>query len=120
MSTAGTQITLLDLNEVDFAKGDGLLPAVVQHAGSGTVLMLGYMNREALLATLTRRRVVFFSRSKDRLWEKGETSGHRLNVEAIRTDCDAAVSSAVIPPLDCITKSFAVADLERRARRLSR
>ena len=88
MNTAGTQITLLDFNAVDFAKGDGLLPAVVQHAGSGTVLMLGYMNREALLATLTRRRVVFFSRSKVRLWEKGETSGHYLELVHVQADCD--------------------------------
>ncbi len=88
MNTAGTRITLLDLNEVDFAKEDGLLPAVVQHAESGAVLMLGYMNREALVATLTRRRVVFFSRSKRRLWEKGETSGHFLELAQVKADCD--------------------------------
>jgi phosphoribosyl-ATP pyrophosphohydrolase/phosphoribosyl-AMP cyclohydrolase len=88
VTAAGTRITLLDLNEVDFAKGDGLLPAVVQHAGSGTVLMVGYMNREALVATLTRRRVVFFSRSKERLWEKGETSGHFLELVELQADCD--------------------------------
>jgi phosphoribosyl-ATP pyrophosphohydrolase/phosphoribosyl-AMP cyclohydrolase len=88
VTAAGTRITLLDLNSVDFAKGDGLLPAVVQHAGSGTVLMVGYMNREALVATLTRRRVVFFSRSKERLWEKGETSGHFLELVEVQADCD--------------------------------
>jgi phosphoribosyl-ATP pyrophosphohydrolase/phosphoribosyl-AMP cyclohydrolase len=88
MSATGTPITLLDLNEVDFAKGGGLLPAVVQHAGSGTVLMVGFMNREALVATLTSRRVVFFSRSKGRLWEKGETSGHFLELQHIQSDCD--------------------------------
>ena len=66
MNTAGTQITLLDLHEVNFDTGNGLLPAVVQHAASATVLMVGHMNREALFATLTRRRVVFFSRSKGR------------------------------------------------------
>src|SRR5690606_30030362 len=69
----------MKLEQVDslaWDKGDGLLPAVVQDARSGTVLMLGYMNREALRATLSEGRVTFFSRSKDRLWTKGETSGH--------------------------------------------
>ena len=60
---------------LDWAKGDSLLPAVVQHAVSGTVLMLGYMDREALEATLRDRRVTFYSRSRGRLWTKGETSG---------------------------------------------
>jgi len=88
MNTAGTQITLLDLHEVNFDTGNGLLPAVVQHAASATVLMVGHMNREALFATLTRRRVVFFSRSKGRLWEKGETSGHYLELVQVQADCD--------------------------------
>lgn len=74
---------------LDFAKSGGLLPAIVQHAGSGAVLMLGYMNAEALDATLQRKRVVFYSRSKQRLWEKGETSGHTLDVVDIAGDCDA-------------------------------
>ena len=77
-----------DVDTLDFAKGDGLLPAIVQHAGTGTVLMLGYMNREALVATLAQRRVIFFSRSKGRLWAKGETSGNALEVEQLHTDCD--------------------------------
>jgi phosphoribosyl-ATP pyrophosphohydrolase/phosphoribosyl-AMP cyclohydrolase len=81
-------IGLRQLDRLDFSKGNGLLPAVIQHAGIGTVLMLGYMNREALEATLTRGRVVFFSRSKGRLWEKGETSGHSLEVAEIHADCD--------------------------------
>jgi phosphoribosyl-ATP pyrophosphohydrolase/phosphoribosyl-AMP cyclohydrolase len=76
------------LDQLDFAKGDGLMPAVIQHAGTAAVLMIGYMNREALEATLTRGRVVFFSRSKGRLWEKGETSGHALEVAEIHADCD--------------------------------
>jgi len=78
-----------DLSRLDFAKDAGLLPAIIQHADTGAVLMLGYMNREALAATQARGRVVFFSRSRQVLWEKGETSGHTLHVEAIRTDCDA-------------------------------
>src|SRR3989442_13140170 len=92
MSGAGdegaAQVGLADLARLDFAKGDGLLPAIVQHAVTGAVLMLGYMNREALRETLMRRRVVFFSRSKQRLWEKGETSGHSLELGQIRADCD--------------------------------
>jgi phosphoribosyl-ATP pyrophosphohydrolase/phosphoribosyl-AMP cyclohydrolase len=77
-----------DIESLDFAKGNGLLPVVIQHAGTGAVLMLGYMNHDALHETFTRRHVVFFSRSKQRLWEKGETSGHFLELEAVRTDCD--------------------------------
>ncbi|MCS6948720.1 MAG: bifunctional phosphoribosyl-AMP cyclohydrolase/phosphoribosyl-ATP diphosphatase HisIE [Steroidobacteraceae bacterium] len=73
---------------VDFGKGDGLLPAIVQQRGTGEILMLGFMNRDALRATLERGRAVFFSRSRQRLWEKGETSGHRLNVVAVFADCD--------------------------------
>jgi len=84
----GDQINLTNLNTLDFGKSGGLLPAVVQHAGRDAVLMLGYMNREALIATLARRRVVFFSRTRGRLWEKGETSGHSLELENIRADCD--------------------------------
>jgi len=78
----------LDVSTVDFAKGDGLVPAIVQDADTGAVLMLGYMNREALEETLARKRAVFFSRSKQRLWEKGETTGHTLDVLDVITDCD--------------------------------
>jgi phosphoribosyl-AMP cyclohydrolase / phosphoribosyl-ATP pyrophosphohydrolase len=78
-----------DLSRADFAKGGGLLPAIVQHADTAAVLMLGYMNPEALAATLERRRVVFYSRSRARLWEKGETSGHTLDLADVRIDCDA-------------------------------
>jgi phosphoribosyl-AMP cyclohydrolase / phosphoribosyl-ATP pyrophosphohydrolase len=82
------KLTLSNLQTLDFAKSNGLLPAVVQHAESGVVLMLGYMNREALERTLTRQRAVFFSRSKGRLWEKGETSGHTLEIKEVLADCD--------------------------------
>lgn len=81
-------VNFTNLNELDFEKDGGLMPAVVQHAGNDKVLMVGYMNRVALVTTLAHRRVVFFSRSKGRLWEKGETSGHSLEVEEIRMDCD--------------------------------
>jgi phosphoribosyl-ATP pyrophosphohydrolase/phosphoribosyl-AMP cyclohydrolase len=78
-----------DIERIDWNKGDGLVPAIVQHASSGSVLMLGYMDRAALSATLERGRVVFFSRSKRRLWEKGETSGNFLQLVDVRADCDA-------------------------------
>jgi len=74
--------------ELDWDKGGGLLPAIVQDAGSGAVLMLGYMNREALAATQASGRVTFWSRSKRRLWTKGETSGHFLELKRIAVDCD--------------------------------
>jgi phosphoribosyl-AMP cyclohydrolase / phosphoribosyl-ATP pyrophosphohydrolase len=81
-------LQLGDLDRLDFAKGDGLMPAVVQHADTGAVLMLAYMNRDALRATLERGRAVFWSRTKQRLWEKGESSGHCLDVVAAHADCD--------------------------------
>ncbi|MBS0366648.1 MAG: bifunctional phosphoribosyl-AMP cyclohydrolase/phosphoribosyl-ATP diphosphatase HisIE [Proteobacteria bacterium] len=81
-------IALDDLESLDFAKGGGLLPVVVQDADSREVLMLGYMNDLALRETLKRGRVVFHSRSRQMLWEKGETSGHGLELVAVRTDCD--------------------------------
>lgn len=74
--------------QLNFAKGDGLLPAIVQHADSGKVLMLGYMNPQALTATEKSGNVTFYSRSKQRLWTKGESSGHLLQVISISTDCD--------------------------------
>jgi phosphoribosyl-AMP cyclohydrolase / phosphoribosyl-ATP pyrophosphohydrolase len=77
-----------DIASVDFGKGEGLVPAIVQDAGTGAVLMLGYMNREALEQTISRGRAVFFSRSKQRLWEKGETTGHSLDVVDVALDCD--------------------------------
>ena len=73
---------------LDWAKSDGLLPAIVQHADDGRVLMLGYMTRDALAATLATRRVTFHSRSRGRLWMKGETSGNVLALVAIEADCD--------------------------------
>jgi phosphoribosyl-ATP pyrophosphohydrolase/phosphoribosyl-AMP cyclohydrolase len=97
--TAGDALQLADIDTLDFAKSDGLLPAVVQHADTGAVLMVGYMNREALRETLARRHVIFFSRSKQRLWEKGETSGHFLELDQIRTDCDRDALLVTARPL---------------------
>jgi phosphoribosyl-ATP pyrophosphohydrolase/phosphoribosyl-AMP cyclohydrolase len=76
------------LQNLDWDKANGLLPAIVQDAGSGAVLMLGYMNRDALAASQASGRVTFWSRSKGRLWTKGETSGHFLELKQIAADCD--------------------------------
>jgi phosphoribosyl-ATP pyrophosphohydrolase/phosphoribosyl-AMP cyclohydrolase len=78
----------MTLPDLDWEKMGGLVPAVVQDADSGAVLMIGYMNREALIATQTSGRVTFWSRSKGRLWTKGESSGHFLSVRSIAPDCD--------------------------------
>ncbi|MET0937300.1 MAG: bifunctional phosphoribosyl-AMP cyclohydrolase/phosphoribosyl-ATP diphosphatase HisIE [Luteibacter sp.] len=72
----------------DFAKGDGLVPAIVQHARTGEVLMLGYMDEAALAKTRDTGLVTFYSRSKQRLWTKGETSGDTLTLVDARLDCD--------------------------------
>jgi phosphoribosyl-AMP cyclohydrolase / phosphoribosyl-ATP pyrophosphohydrolase len=73
---------------IDFTKGDGLIPVIVQDCITLQVLMLGYMNHEAYEKTIEERIVTFYSRSKQRLWTKGETSGHTLVVEDIKLDCD--------------------------------
>ncbi len=93
--------TAADADRLDWKKGDGLVPAVVQDQDTGSVLMLAYMNREALLETLIRGRVVFFSRSRGALWEKGATSGNTLRLVDIQADCDAdtlLVTAAPVGP----------------------
>jgi len=72
----------------DFSKSDGLIPAVIQDHQSGRVLMVGYMNAEAFRRTVETGFATFYSRSRQKLWVKGETSGHRLLVKEISTDCD--------------------------------
>ncbi|HET7183208.1 MAG TPA: phosphoribosyl-AMP cyclohydrolase [Terriglobales bacterium] len=74
--------------QIDFDKMQGLAPAVVQDDSSGEVLMLGFMNPEALRRTLESGYATFFSRTRGKLWMKGETSGNRLKVTSITTDCD--------------------------------
>jgi len=76
------------IEKLDWNKGDGLLPAIVQHWRNGAVLMLGYMNRDALAQTRQSGKVTFFSRSKQRLWTKGETSGNFLTLKSLHSDCD--------------------------------
>lgn len=77
-----------DIDGLDWDKGGGLLPAMVQDADTLRVLMLGYMDRDALAATRASGRVTFFSRSRQRSWTKGETSGNTLSLVSVEADCD--------------------------------
>jgi phosphoribosyl-ATP pyrophosphohydrolase/phosphoribosyl-AMP cyclohydrolase len=74
--------------KIDFSKGDGLIPAIIQDVTTRVVLMQGYMNQEAFDATMQSGKVTFFSRSKQRLWTKGETTGHFLILKSVAVDCD--------------------------------
>jgi len=75
--------------KIDFQKSGGLVPAIIQDERSGEVLMLGFVNTDSLAETQRSGEVVFFSRSRNTLWKKGESSGHVLRVREIRVDCDA-------------------------------
>ena len=79
---------MIDSAKLDFKKSNGLIPCVVQDATTSKVIMLGYMNEEALQKTLTERKLTFFSRTKQRLWTKGETSGNFLFLQDVIMDCD--------------------------------
>ena len=79
----------IDIDQVDWEKGGGLVPAVIQDVNNGHVLMLGYMNQTALSHTINSGKVTFFSRSKNRLWTKGETSGNWIDYVRGEIDCDA-------------------------------
>ncbi len=81
------QLTKDTLTQVDFAKSE-LIPAIVQDARTGVILMQGFMNQDALAATFDKQKVTFYSRSKERLWTKGETSENYLEVVSVHTDCD--------------------------------
>ncbi len=88
MRDRNAPLTAADLPALAWDKMDGLLPAIVQDADTGQVLMLGYMNREALERSLESGFVTFFSRSKGRLWSKGEASGNHLALRSVHGDCD--------------------------------
>ncbi len=81
-------VTIDNINELAWQKMDNLIPAIIQHSATGAVLMQGYMSKESLGATFDSGKATFFSRSKQALWVKGETSGNFLNVEQVLTDCD--------------------------------
>ena len=84
---------------IDFSKGDGLVPAIVQDATTQKVLMLGYMNKEAYEVTNQTGKVTFFSRSKNRLWTKGEESGNHLHLVSIKNDCDNDALLVLVDPV---------------------
>lgn len=88
VDTGPVDAAALDIESLAWEKQDGLLPAIVQDADSHRVLMLGYMSREALAKTIQLQQVTFFSRSKQRLWTKGESSGHVLALVSLEVDCD--------------------------------
>ncbi len=90
---------MIDQNTLDWDKGGGLIPAVVQDVDTGAVLMLAYMNREALDETLSSKRVTFWSRSKNRLWTKGETSGNFLELRDVAADCDNDTLLVLVKPV---------------------
>ncbi|MBK7105151.1 MAG: bifunctional phosphoribosyl-AMP cyclohydrolase/phosphoribosyl-ATP diphosphatase HisIE [Ignavibacteriae bacterium] len=79
---------MINIGNIDFSKLDGLVPAIVIDEITNQVLMLGFMNNDALTQTIEKQKVVFFSRTKNKLWLKGETSGNYLNVVSINSDCD--------------------------------
>ncbi|EKT58349.1 bifunctional phosphoribosyl-AMP cyclohydrolase/phosphoribosyl-ATP diphosphatase HisIE [Providencia sneebia] len=92
-------LTTEQCNQLAWEKVNELMPVVIQHAISGDVLMLGYMNQEALQATLKEGRITFYSRTKQRLWTKGETSGNFLNLVDIYPDCDSDTLLALVLPV---------------------
>lgn len=92
-------LTEQQLAQLDWVKTDGMMPAIVQHAVSGEVLMHGYMNEAALAKTLETGKVTFWSRTKQRLWTKGETSEHFLNVVSINPDCDNDTLLILVNPI---------------------
>jgi len=85
--------------EIDFQKSGGLVPAIIQDERSGEVLMLGFMNGDSLAETRRLGEAVFFSRSRNKLWKKGESSGHVLRVREIRVDCDADALLVRVEPV---------------------
>jgi phosphoribosyl-ATP pyrophosphohydrolase/phosphoribosyl-AMP cyclohydrolase len=91
-------VSAIDIEKLDWAKDGGLIPAIVQDAETQRVLMLGYMDREALAATLRSGLVTFYSRSKQRLWQKGETSGHTLKLVSVVPDCDSDALLVLVQP----------------------
>lgn len=102
MSNQESKTSLLtgeQISQLDWVKVDNLMPAIIQHAVSGEVLMLGYMNQEALNVTQSSGKVTFWSRTKERLWTKGETSENYLNVVSITPDCDNDTLLVLVNPV---------------------
>lgn len=98
---------MIDITSIQFDKATDLVPGIVQDKDTGKVLMLGYLNKEALLKTLEDKRVTFYSRSKKRLWTKGETSKNYLEVDEILMDCDQDALLIKVHPLGPVCHSGA-------------
>ncbi len=111
-------MSLLNVDTLDWTKVNGLMPAVIQDNNTGKVLMLGYMNKEALSITIETKKVTFFSRTKQSLWTKGETSGNFLNLVAITQDCDNDALLVLVNPVGptCHKASFSCFDSESTGR----
>lgn len=88
MLILGGKLPVERMTEINFKKGKGLIPAIIQDYKTGEILMLGYMNREALKKTLKDRLIWLWSRSRKELWLKGKTSGNKLKLKEIKVDCD--------------------------------
>ena len=101
-------------NEIDFSKGSGLVPIIIQDDKTSSVLMLGYMNKEAYDKTMEDKIVTFWSRSKERLWQKGETSGNFLHLVSSHVDCDSDTLLLRIKPQGptCHTGSYSCFDVQ--------
>ncbi|HLU93669.1 MAG TPA: bifunctional phosphoribosyl-AMP cyclohydrolase/phosphoribosyl-ATP diphosphatase HisIE [Membranihabitans sp.] len=112
------QITKENIHAIDFDKGGGLIPAIVQNQNTQEVLMLGYMNAGSILKTIEEGKVTFYSRSKDRLWTKGETSGNYLIPDKIYLDCDADTLLIMADPVGpvCHTGNRTCFDLPEEVR----
>lgn len=106
---------MIDINQINFSKLDGLVPAIIIDYRSQQVLMLGFMNKDSLKTTIEKKRITFWSRSKKRLWEKGETSGNYLEPVEIVTDCDNDSLLIVCKPAGntCHTGNYSCFNLER-------
>jgi len=98
-NVSNVRLSEQQINQLDWEKVDNLMPVIVQHAVSGEVLMMGYMNHEALTVTQESGKVTFYSRTKQRLWTKGESSGHFLNLVSIYPDCDNDTLLALVNPI---------------------
>lgn len=89
---------MIDLDRLDFARAGGVVPVIAQHHRTGEVLMLGYADREALERSIQTKLLTFRSRSRDRIWTKGETSGNVLRLRALQPDCDRDAVLALVEP----------------------
>ncbi len=110
---------MIDVTRIDFAKDNGLVPCIVQDAKTLNVLMLGYVNEEAVHKTIREKRVTFFSRSKNRLWTKGETSGNFLEVVSMQIDCDRDTLLIKARPLGPVCHTGAATCFENQNESLS-